>query len=195
MNGLHFQMEPQNKMRTKTHKTLMALAASCVWSGSLAVASPAEAENDGYEMAVRQAEAGFTIFPGASGSLQPNEKVRMLMPVTRGVTYCFLVGVDKRVRDIDLYVFDEQGNEILVDDRRQRRAGTKFVANYTGTAEVYVLLNSSNYNPKTSKYHGIASWSLLVGTRGGSGQGRYEPVDPNNPKGQSARESTPEEED
>ncbi|MCH7229091.1 hypothetical protein [Haloferula sp. A504] len=142
-------------------------------------------------MAVRQAEAGFTIFPGASGSLQPNEKIRMLMPVTKGVTYCFLVGVDKRVRDIDLYVFDEQGNEILVDDRRQRRAGTKFVASYTGTAEVFVLLQSTNFNASTSKYHGIGSWSLLVGTRGGSGQNRYEPVDPNNPQGPKARDAEP----
>ena len=145
---------------------------------SIAEASPAGAENDAYEMAVRQTEAGFTIYPGASGNLQPGEKVRVLMPVTSGVTYTFLIGVDERVADLDLYVFDEQGNEIQVDDRRDRRAGTKFVATYTGTAEVYVLMNSTRINRTTGKFHGIASWALLVGTRGGPDQRRMRPVGP-----------------
>ena len=145
---------------------------------SVAFASPAGAENDAYEMAVRQTQAGFTIYPGSTGSMQANEKTRLLMPVTAGVTYTFLSGVDERVADVDLYVFDEQGNEILVDDRLDRRAGTKFLATNTGTAEVYVLMNATRVNRVTGKMHGMASWALLVGTRGGSTQERRSPVGP-----------------
>lgn len=142
----------------------------------LSYAGPADAENDAYEMAVRQSEAGFTIYPGSSGSLQQFEKIPLLMPVTAGVTYTFLVGVDDRVSDVDLYVQDEQGNDILVDDRRERRAGTKFVASYTGTAKVFILMNATRLNRATGKLHGLASWSLLVGTRGGPSQERRPPV-------------------
>ena len=168
--------------------TASLVAFGCV--ASVAQASPAGAENDAYEMAVRQTQAGFTIYPGASGNLQPGEKVRLLMPVTSGVTYTFLVGVDERVADLDLYVFDEQGNEILVDDRRDRRAGTKFVATYTGTAEVFVLMNTTRLNRATGKFHGIASWSLLVGTRGGPTQERRPPVGPGD-KNEKARDVEP----
>lgn len=161
-------------MKPNTSKALFLLAS--LGLTGLAYAGPADAENDAYEMAVRQVEAGFTIFPGASGSLQPFEKIPLLMPVTAGVTYTFLVGVDERVADIDLYVIDEQGNEVLVDDRRERRAGTKFTSSYTGTAKVYVLLNSTRKNVATGKMHGLGSWSLLVGTRGGPTQERRPPV-------------------
>lgn len=167
--------------------------AACI--ASVAQASPAGAENDAYEMAVRQTQAGFTIYPGSSGNLQAGEKIRLLMPVTSGVTYTFLVGVDERVSDVDLYVFDEQGNEILVDDRRDRRAGTKFVATYTGTAEVYVLMNTTRLNKETGKFHGIASWALLVGTRGGPTQERRPPAgspQDNNEKASDAEPQTKE---
>lgn len=160
----------------KLPKLKACLAFASIGMSGLTYGGPAEAENDAYEMAVRQTEAGFTIYPGASGSLQAPEKIELLMPVTAGVTYAFLVGIDERVGDVDLYVFDEQGNEVLVDDRRERRAGTKFVASYTGTAKVYVLMNATRLNRPTGKLHGIASWSLLVGTRGGPSQERRPPV-------------------
>ena len=86
------------------------------------------------------------------------------------------VGVDERVADVDLYVFDEQGNELVVDDRPDRRAGAKFIAMYTGTAEVYVLMVSTRTNRATGKFAGLASWALLVGTRGGPTQERRGPV-------------------
>ena len=86
------------------------------------------------------------------------------------------VGVDERVADVDLYVFDEQGNELVVDDRPDRRAGAKFIAMYTGTAEVYVLMVSTRTNRATGKFAGLASWALLVGTRGGPAQERRGPV-------------------
>jgi hypothetical protein len=169
--------DPNNsniQMKLAKLKTCVLLAS--IGMTGLSYAGPADAENDAYEMAVRQVEAGFTIYPGASGSLQPFEKIPLLMPVTAGVTYAFLVGVDERVGDVDLYVFDEQGNEILVDDRNERRAGTKFVASYTGTAKVFILMNSTRKNSATGKFHGLASWSLLVGTRGGATQERRPPV-------------------
>jgi len=174
----------------KMKQAVMYLLAAGSMS-SMALASPAGAENDAYEMAVRQTQAGFTIYPGASGNLQAGEKVRLLMPVTSGVTYTFLIGVDERVSDVDLYVFDEQGNEILVDDRRDRRAGTKFLSTYTGTAEVYVLMNTTRMNRATGKFHGIASWSLLVGTRGGPTQERRPPASPGQDMNEKARDAEP----
>lgn len=166
------------------------MVAACI--ASVAQASPAGAEDDAYEMAVRQTQAGFTIYPGSSGNLQAGEKIRLLMPVSTGVTYSFLVGVDERVSDVDLYVFDEQGNEILVDDRRDRRAGTNFVATYTGTAEVFVLMNTTRLNRETGKFHGIASWALLVGTRGGPTKERRSPANSPGDNNEKAREAEPQ---
>lgn len=176
-------------MKLAKLKTCLLLAS--LGTTGLSYAGPADAENDAYEMAVRQSEAGFTIYPGASGSLQQYEKIPLTMPITAGVTYTFLVGVDDRVSDVDLYVIDEFGNDILKDDRRDRRAGTKFVASYTGTAKVYILMNATRVNRETGKFHGLASWSLLVGTRGGPSQERRPPVESTQDGNEKAKDAKP----
>jgi len=186
----HHETPKTNGMKIETKQSVIACLAALVAATSVSQASPAAAEDDAYEMAVRQSQAGFTIFPGSSGSLQANEKTRLLMPVTAGVTYAFLVGVDERVADIELYVLDEFGNEIVVDERRQRRAGAMFRANYTGTAEVYIVMRSARRNRATGKEFGIASWALLVGTRGGPTQERRPPVGAGDAN-ESARDADP----
>jgi len=128
--------------------------------------SPAAAEDDAYRMAIRQVQRGYTMYPATSGVAQSTERIRFLLPIEKGTDYVFLVGVDQFVRDLDLYVFDEDGAQILVDRRTDRRAGTRFRASYTGTAEVYVHMVRAN---------GIASWAVLVGTRGGAGTPRINP--------------------
>ncbi len=147
-------------MRTKSYfKTLAALAAGALLCSQTALqADPAQAEDDCYNMAVRWTQRGYAMSPtnyiGLGGS---GYTVRFLVPVTRGIDYVFLVGVDNAVLDADIYVYDEVGNLILDDRRPDRRAGVRFRSSYTGTANVYVHLARAN---------GLAAFAVMVGRRG-----------------------------
>jgi hypothetical protein len=144
---------------------LLALSAS-----SVCAQSPAKAEDDAYRMAIKQSQRGYTMYPATSGIAQSGERVRFLLPVTKGVDYVFLIGVDNFVADVDVYVFDEDKGLILSDRRSDRRAGVRFRASYTGTVEIYVHMVRAN---------GLGSWAVLVGTRGGAGTERINPTPEN----------------
>ena len=151
-------------------KFLLAGALFALSASSLCAQSPAKAEDDAYRMAIKQSQRGYTMYPATSGVAQSGERIRFLLPITKGVDYVFLVGVDDYVADVDIYVFDEDKGLILSDRRSDRRAGTRFRASYTGTVEIYVHMVRAN---------GIGSWAVLVGTRGGAGQERIGPVPEN----------------
>jgi hypothetical protein len=122
------------------------------------LADPAAAEEDAYSMSVYYTQRGFAMAPtntngvGASGTM-----IRFIVPVSKGLDYVFLAGIDEAVRDIDIYVYDEVGSLILDDRRPARRAGVKFRSAYNGTVQVYLHLNSAV---------GLGSYSVLVGRRG-----------------------------
>ena len=151
---------------TRKSRFLLPIALLLASAGLGWAHSPAAAEDDAYRMAIRQVQRGYTMYPATSGVAQSTERIRFLLPIEKGTDYVFLVGIDQFVRDVDLYVFDENGAQILVDRRNDPRAGTRFRAAYTGTAEVYVHMARAN---------GLASWAVLVGTRGGAGQQRIAP--------------------
>ena len=121
-------------------------------------ADPTAAEDDAYSMAVHYTQRGFAMSPtnhngvGGTGTV-----IRFLVPVSRGLDYVFLAGIDDYVKDIDIYVYDEVGSLILDDRRSNRRAGVKFRSSYNGTAQVYLHV---------ARASGLASYSVLVGRRG-----------------------------
>lgn len=135
-----------------------AAAAALLFSVTSAFADPAAAEEDAYGMSVYYTQRGFAMAPtntngvGASGTM-----VRFIVPVSKGLDYVFLAGIDVAVRDIDIYVYDEVGSLILDDRRPTRRAGVKFRSAYNGTVQVYLHLRSAN---------GLGAYSVLVGRRG-----------------------------
>ncbi len=120
-------------------------------------ADPAKAEDDAYNMAVHYTQRGFAMAPtnhngvGGTGTV-----VRFLIPVTKGLDYVFLVGVDEAAVDTDIYVYDEVGSLILDDRRPTKRAGVKFRSSYNGTVQVYLHVARAN---------GLAAYSVLVGRR------------------------------
>ena len=123
-----------------------------------AFADPSLAEEDAYNMSVYYTQRGFAMAPtntngvGASGTM-----IRFIVPVSKGLDYVFLAGIDLAVKDIDIYVYDEVGNLILDDRRPTRRAGVKFRSAYNGTVQVYLHLKSAV---------GLGAYSVLVGRRG-----------------------------
>ena len=123
-----------------------------------AMADPAKAEDDAYSMAVRYSARGFAMNPtnhnGVGGS---GFTVRFLIPVSKGLDYVFLVGVDAFVKETGIYVYDEVGGLILDDRRRQTRAGVQFRSSYNGTVQVYLNLGRTV---------GLGSYSVLIGRRG-----------------------------
>ena len=126
-------------------------------TGTVANADPAKAEDDAYSMAIHYTQRGFAMAPtnhngvGGTGTV-----IRFLIPVTKGLDYVFLVGVDQAALDTDLYIYDEVGSLILDDRRPAKRAGVKFRASYNGTVQAYLHLARAN---------GLASYSVLVGRR------------------------------
>ncbi len=123
-----------------------------------AQADPAAAEDDAYKMATTYTARGFAMSPtnhnGVGGS---GYTVRFLIPVSKGLDYVFLCGVDNYVQETGIYVYDEVGGLILDDRRGGRRAGVKFRSSYNGTVQVYLNLGRAR---------GLGSYSVLVGRRG-----------------------------
>lgn len=141
-------------------------------------ADPAKAEDDCYNMSVRWTQRGYAMSPtnytGLGGS---GYTVRFIVPVTRGIDYVFLAGVDEAVQDLDIYVYDEVGNLILDDRRADRRAGVRYRSSYTGTTNVYVHV---------ARASGLASFAVMVGRRGVDKGAGGTPV----PGGESAETSS-----
>jgi hypothetical protein len=156
-----------NPLRTIIRST--AIAAACACTIGTAFADPSEAEEDAYSMSVYYTQRGYAMAPtntngvGASGTM-----IRFIVPVSKGLDYVFLAGIDQAVRDIDIYVYDEVGGLILDDRRPARRAGVKFRSAYNGTVQVYLHLRSAN---------GLGAYSVLVGRRGAVREA-YTPTNP-----------------
>jgi len=139
-------------------KTALLLLAATVFAVRPAFADPAEAEDVAYRMAKTYIDRSFVIAPTDNfGLVGEGGVIQFFVPVNRGLDYVFLAGTDGMARDVDIYVYDEVGNLILDDRRRQKNAGVQFRSSYNGTAIVYLHMAGAE---------GIASWCVLVGRRG-----------------------------
>lgn len=144
-------------MKTTPFKLLAALAAF-VLSISSAFADPASAEEDSYGMSVHYTQRGYAMSPTNTSGVGGNGTIiRFIVPVSKGLDYVFLAGIDDAMRDIDIYVYDEVGGLILDDRRPTRRAGVKFRSAYNGTVQVYLHVRSAD---------GLGAYTVLVGRRG-----------------------------
>lgn len=145
-------------MKTNSFALIAAGLMAFLLPAGKAFADPASAEDDAYGMSVKYTQKGYAMAPtntsgvGGSGTL-----IRFIVPVSRGLDYVFLAGIDDFVKDIDIYVYDEVGNLILDDRRPTRRAGVQFRSAYNGTVQVYLHLRQTN---------GMGAYSVLVGRRG-----------------------------
>jgi hypothetical protein len=125
-------------------------------------ADPAKAEDECYKLAVQYTQTGFAMSPtNTSGVGTAGFVVKVMIPTTKGLDYVILVGGDRFAVDLDLYVYDEDG-QLILDDRRGGRkyhakAGVKFRASYTGTVEAFVHIAAAQ---------GLASYAVIVGRRG-----------------------------
>jgi len=146
--------------------TALGIAAAAIGT---ALADPSSAEEDAYSMSVYYTQRGYAMAPtntngvGAAGTM-----IRFIVPVSKGLDYVFLAGIDLAVQDIDIYVYDEVGSLILDDRRPSRRAGVKFRSAYNGTVQVYLHIRSAA---------GLGAYSVLVGRRGAVRES-YVPTNP-----------------
>jgi hypothetical protein len=141
-------------------KNIIKICCAAAMTCGVTLADPAASEDDAYKMSTYYSSIGYTMTPsninglGTSGTI-----VRFIVPVSKGLDYVFLAGIDDSVRDIDLYVYDEVGGMIKEDRRAIRRAGVKFRSSYNGTVQVYLQMTSTS---------GMGAYSVLVGRRGAS---------------------------
>ncbi len=149
-------------------KTTAAVAVFAV-SMTSAFADPSSAEEDAYSMSAYYTQRGYAMSPtNTSGVGATGTMIRFIVPVSKGLDYTFLAGIDQAVKDIDIYVYDEVGNLILDDRRPTRRAGVKFRSAYNGTVQVYLNIRSAE---------GLGAYSVLVGRRGAVRE-NYAPTNP-----------------
>ena len=147
-------------MTTPAPKFLVSLFAAALLSllPFPAHADPAGAEDNAYRIAVKFVQRGFAMAPtnnsGVGGS---GFTVRFLVPVSKGVDYIFLCGMDAMVQRSGIYVYDEVGNLILDDRRGGKNSGVQFRSSYNGTVQVYVNI---------SRADGLGAYAVLVGRRG-----------------------------
>lgn len=122
-------------------------------------------------MSVYYTQRGFKMAPtNTNGVGQSGTMIRFIVPVSKGLDYVFLAGIDLAVRDVDIYVYDEVGSLILDDRRPVRRAGVKFRSAYNGTVQVYLHLRAAA---------GLGAYSVIVGRRGAVRE-NYQPASPDN---------------
>lgn len=153
----------------RTFRHVLATAALMAASVTTAFADPSSAEEDAYSMSVSYVQRGYAMAPtNTSGVGTSGTMIRFIVPVSKGLDYVFLAGIDEAVRDIDIYVYDEVGGLILDDRRPTRRAGVKFRSAYNGTVQVYLNIRSAN---------GLGAYSVLVGRRGAVRE-NYAPTNP-----------------
>lgn len=153
-------------------KTITKIVILAAMATGIVKADPATAENDAYKMSTYYSSIGYTMTPsninglGTSGNI-----VRFIVPVSKGLDYVFLAGIDDSVLDIDLYVYDEVGGLIKEDRRSIRRAGVKFRSSYNGTVQVYLHMTATS---------GMGAYSVLVGRRG-TARDKHEQATPDAP--------------
>ena len=137
---------------------LFAAVALCQWQPAVVRADPAGAEDNAYRIAVKFVQRGYAMAPtnnsGVGGS---GFTVRFLVPVSKGVDYVFLCGMDAMVQRSGIYVYDEVGSLILDDRRGGKNSGVRFRSSYNGTVQVYVNI---------SRADGLGAYAVLVGRRG-----------------------------
>lgn len=116
-----------------------------------------DARDKSYIIALSSKRRGYAVADvDINGHLFQGEYYNFQIDVVKGVDYAFLVGGDINARDIDLYIFDEEGNEWQHDRTNRIDAGVEKRASYTGRLDVYIHMNLSDK---------LASFSVLVGYR------------------------------
>lgn len=142
----------------KPNRFLLPAAALLTLLATPAPADQREAEDIAYRMAARYTAKGFQMAPtDHSGLLGGGQAIRVLIPVTKGLDYVFLVGGDELALDIDIICQDEVGNTFIDDRRNDPLAGVQFRASYNGTVAVYLHM---------ARADGLGAYCVLVGRRG-----------------------------
>ncbi len=147
-------------MKKRFFRPLIPLVAALLFGSLIPAvqADPAKAEDDAYKMAITYSARGFAMNPtnntGVGGS---GFTIHFIVPVSKGVDYVFLCGMDTFVERSGIYVYDEVGSLILDDRRGLKRSGVQFRSSYNGTVNVYLNISRAN---------GMGAYSVLVGRRG-----------------------------
>jgi hypothetical protein len=125
-----------------------------------------------YRIAAKLRVRGFQLFPGDNGD-NSKEVQTFEFPVTKGVDYAFLVASDVATTsqdvksrafnfNIDLYIEDEFGTQIVADQRPETDAFVQFTSQFNGTAKAKLVLSSDT----TSRGKGYRRFFFLMGQRG-----------------------------
>ena len=99
---------------------------------------------DAYMMSKRWATQGYSVFPAVNGVDVTGAMKEFVVSVHKGTEYAILVGHNKDVMDVDVFVFDEGGQLIAFDRRNLSRAGVKFRASFTGNVRVRIRVAQAN---------------------------------------------------
>lgn len=141
----------------KVYKALLPMLAFSAFQAAQAQ-DVTLAEDDAYSMATHYAARGYNPFPVTNGVDGSGAKREFMLTVQKGIDYVFLVGRDRYMEDLDIYVYDESGALIMKDRRTASRAGVRFRAMFDGNVRVIMHV---------ARARGLGAWSMLLCSRGG----------------------------
>ena len=146
-------------MKKGTIALLLASVALAALTPSTTKASPAEAADRAFEMAMKYSAQQFYITPSKEGHAGFATTLEFTIPVNRGLDYIFILAGDRYALDVDVWVESETGNDIVKDVRKVDNglAAVKWRSDYNGSVTVVI-----NFAKVTSR----CSWAALVGRRG-----------------------------
>ena len=84
-----------------------------------------------------------------SGVLRPGQFYRYPVTLYRGRRYALFAAGDNNINDLDVYLYDEDGDLVVSDDARDNMPGVFFAPAYSGLYYLVVL----NYDGDRGWYH------------------------------------------
>lgn len=168
-----------------THKySLVGIAclAACVLGLTLSEskADVSTAREIAYRIAAKLRVRGFILFPSDSGDNSKDVQT-LEIPISKGLDYTFVVASDtdteytifnegskparvefKPELDIDLYVEDEEGTQIVADTRKNPDAAVQFTSMFNGIARIKLVFAKDG----ESKQKVYRRYFTIMGVRG-----------------------------
>lgn len=127
------------RRRVSSLTPFLAIGVSCLWTA----AAPADAPTAN----VRAAALYLTVCKPAGCTelrnedtdvLQPGQTMDYTVTLRAGVSYCIFAAGDERIRDLDIFVYDENANLIDRDTSRDAIPSVSVTPAWTGPFKVRV---------------------------------------------------------
>ena len=146
------------KKRLLTRRRIAWIAVSILLASCLVGTAYAQRDNaiaKAAGMFLGLSSRGFdTIRSEDSDRLSPGQSMKYTVTLYAGVTYVLFAAGDASIRDLDIYLYDENGNLISKDTQTDRYPVVTVTPRWTGPFRMYV----KNHRGRRGWYHSVIAY-------------------------------------